>query len=171
MCFSSYFIFSYICTLNETNRETTAPNTVTRPFFQASVYTWTTRRVPLLWRVVTGDGDCVLVFLLLFYVLLCTYILLCTINGTNRETTAPKNKQQITRPCFPSRQVYVDQLAEQLSYRQVLRKACESIKLATSDANAKVTSKVRTYVCTFVPYTNFYFLCSSKREAAVPPAG
>ena len=40
------------------------------------------------------------------------------------------------------RQVYVDELANQLSYRQVLKKACEGIQLATSDANAKVTPKV-----------------------------
>lgn len=56
-----------------------------------------------------------------------------TLRGKNRDTTALN----------PPRQVYVDQLAEQLSYRQVLKKACESIELATSDANAKVTSKVQ----------------------------
>ncbi|CAM9805903.1 unnamed protein product, partial [Pylaiella littoralis] len=43
---------------------------------------------------------------------------------------------------FPVRQVYVHQLAEKLSYRKVLKTACDSIELATSDSNAKVTSKV-----------------------------
>lgn len=62
--------------------------------------------------------------------------------GCGATAQRPFAPNPSTRP-VPSRQVYVDQLAEQLSYRQVLKKACESIELATSDANAKVNAKVK----------------------------